>query len=54
MKLLKRLLKNGKKKIKNKYLESLKNTITDEEELKKKLESVKQEDLNVGHVFSKK
>ena len=29
---------------KEKYLENLKNTITDEEELKKKLESVKQED----------
>ena len=29
---------------KDKYLENLKNTITDEEELKKKLESVKQED----------
>ena len=40
----KKITEEWEEEDKNKYLESLKNTITDEEELKKKLESVKQED----------
>ena len=40
----KKITEEWQEEDKNKYLENLKNTITDEEELKKKLESVKTED----------
>ena len=40
----KKITEEWEEQDKNKYLESLKNTVTDEEELKKKLESVKKED----------